>query len=136
VPVRVAAVAAFDPAVISGGQAPLHTGLSAGWRWTAWTLSAVALDAAYLWLTVFRMRLGSHRPSRAAAARRYAARLARSLRSPDAEPWTALGVSTDSVRPHDGFDGPEFLAARQVCAHLAHYLELAAERPPGALTPE
>jgi hypothetical protein len=136
IPVRVSAVSAFDPASIADADGASQTGLTAVWRWAAWALSAVALAAAYVSLAVFRTRSRSRRPAGAAAARRYAARIARSLRSPDFEPWASLNGSSDAVVPPEGLQGPEHLAARGVTALLVHYLELGVARPPGALTPE
>jgi hypothetical protein len=136
VPVRVVAVSDFDPAAIAGEESVLNTGLSAGRRWTAWALSVVALAAACVSLLVVRRRLRRRRPTGGAAARRYSARLARRLRSPDVETRASLPDSIAAVAPHDGLEGPDHLAARAVCAFLVRYLELGAERPPGALTPE
>ena len=114
----------------------LDAGLSATWRWTAWLLSAVALAVASVSLVSVRRRLRSQKPTGSTAARRFAARLARGLRSPDAELWASLRDSTASVAPDDGFEGPDHLTAQGVCSALVRYLELGAERPPGALTPE
>jgi hypothetical protein len=136
VPVRVAAVSAFDPAAIVLGDSTGDAGLSATRRWTAWALSAVALAAASASLVLVRNRLRRQKPTGAAAARRFAARLARRLRSPDSELWSSLGGSTASVAPLDGLEAPDHQAARGTCAMLVRYLELGADRPPGALTPD
>jgi hypothetical protein len=136
VPVRVAAVSALGPAAIAFGESTVDAGLSAAWRRAAWVLSAVALAAASASLVLVRKRLRSQKPTGLAAARRFAARLARGLRSPDLAFWSSLGDSTVSVASGDGLEGPDHVAARGVCALLVRYLELGAERPPGALTPE
>jgi hypothetical protein len=132
--IRVAAVAAFDPAAIAGVESA-PTALSSGWRWAALSLSAIALAAAWGALHVVRKRSRKRLPTGATAARRYAARLARTLRSPDARTLALLAASTPSIAPHDDLEGPD-LIARAVCALLVRYLELGVERPPGALTPE
>ena len=137
VPVRVSAVSAFDPTAISLGDSAIDAGLSTKVRWTAWVLSAVALAAASVSLVWVRRRLRGHKPTGDAAARRFAARLARRLRTPDSELWASLGGSTASVPQNDGVGRPEHLAAHEASARmLVRYLELGADRPPGALTPE
>jgi hypothetical protein len=136
VQVRVAAVAAFDPAAITGEESVGSNGLSTAWRIMACALAAVALVAAWVSLLVVRMRQPTRRPSGGAIARRYAARMARSLRSSDVETLASLAGATARVAPDDGLEGPDHLPARAVCALLVRYLELAAGRPPGALTPE
>ena len=51
-------------------------------------------------------------------------------------PWASLQNSTATVAPPNGLEGPAQIAASGVIALLVRYLELGAERPPGALTPE
>ena len=57
VPVRVVAVSAFDPATIDDGESAVDAGRSVVGRWTAWSLSAVALAAASVSLMLVRRRL-------------------------------------------------------------------------------
>jgi hypothetical protein len=135
VPIRVAAVAAFDPATIDDGKSARGQGRSVVGPWTVWILSAVALVATYASLILVRRR-GRRGLSGTAAARQYAARLARTMASVEAEPGAAQSGSDATVAPTDDFERPGHLAARRVSDGLIHYLQLGADRPPGALTPQ
>ncbi len=135
VPVRVVAVSAFDPATIIIGESVHSTSRSIVAGWIAWGLSAAALAGAYVSLLRVRKRLRRQRQSGKAAARRYAARLARKL-SGELLPWASLGIRRASVVPTDQMEGPDHAAARGVSALLVRYLEIGALRPPGALTPQ
>ena len=113
VPVRVVAVSAFDPATIIVGERAHTTSRSLVVGWIAWSLSAAALAGVYLALVLVRRRLRQRRQSGKAAARRYAARLARKL-SDELGPWASLGLRRASVAPTDLMEGPDHAAARDV----------------------
>ncbi len=137
VPVRVVAVSPFDPGTIDDGARSRPVRPSVNGRWIAWSLSALALGAAYITLAVLRKRLRSRRLARESAARHFAARLARSL-SLDGFPAGVAVFQESSVMVPliDNAEGSLRPAARRVRDLLIHYLELGAERPPGALTPD
>jgi hypothetical protein len=136
VPVRAVAVAAFDPRTLDAADTEGDVGPSTGVVVAAWTLATLLLLAVTAWLAWVRRLWSPRSPHGEAVARRYAARLARSLRS---SRWilARLGRTDDSgavtsVVPHPmGQD-----AARRVSVALTRYLELGIGRPPGALTPE
>jgi BatD DUF11 like domain len=132
VPVRVVAVSAFDPATIDFRGA----GQSIDGRWIAGGLSAIALAGALAALGAVRRRLRKRRLAAESAARRYAASLARSLASDDFLAGPAVEGSPLAVPEIDDPAGQERRAARRVSDVLIHYLQLGAERPPGALTPQ
>jgi hypothetical protein len=137
VPVRVVAVSAFNPSTIDDGalSRPVYPSLNR--RWLAWSLSALALAAAYLTLAVVRNRLRSRRLASETSARRFAARLAQRLSLDNS--LAGIAVFEESSVPMlsiDDAEGPLRPAARRVRDLLIHYLELGAERPPGALTPD
>ena len=135
VPIRVVAVPAFDPATIDVGKKVRGADRSVVGPWIAWILSAIALIAGYASIILVRRRHRRRRLSGAAAARQYATRMARSLALLTAEPDAAQSASHAMVAT-PAAEGPGHLAARRVFDELIHYLELGAERPPGALTPE
>ena len=135
VPIRVVSVPSFDPAMIDDRRPSPRAARSLVGPGTAWTLSAVALLGAYASLILVHRRVRRLHVTGPAAARRYAARLARSLASVG---WrgASRGGSDASVATTDDSEGPGRLAARRVSDELIRYLQLGAERPPGALTPE
>jgi hypothetical protein len=133
VPIRVVAVAAFDPAAIVAAASMPGADRSIVMRWTVWSIAAIALAIASGSLVVVRRRLRSRPLTGQAAARRFAARLARSLASGDGADWVSLGAP---VTEGDTLEGPGRLAARGISGLLIRYLEVGAARPPGALTPE
>jgi BatD DUF11 like domain len=136
VPIRVVAVSAFDPSTIDDGSKALGAGRFADGPWIAWSLSTLALVGAYASLRVVRKRLERRRLAGAAAARRYAAGLARSLGSNGLPAAAAGDGSTVTAPSTDDPDHPDRWAARRLSDVLIRYLELGAERPPGALTPD
>jgi hypothetical protein len=127
VPVRVVAVAEFDPEQVDLGALVEAAGRSSLPEMVAWGGSAALLLAAGLGLVWVRRRLRRGRRLGPAAARHYAARLARSLGSAGSRTGrgrdAALGVAPTDV-------------ARRTGEQLVRYLELGVERPPGALTPD
>jgi hypothetical protein len=136
VAIRVVAVSAFDPASIDDGTTSAHAGRSVEAPWIVGSLSAIALAGALASLTIVRRRLRLRHLARESAARRYAARLARSLASDDFLARIGVEGSIDTLASNNDPEGPDRRAARRVSDLLIHYLQLAAERPPGALTPE
>ena len=134
VAIRVVAISAFDPATIDDGSTSVHAGRSVEGPWIVGSLSAIALAGALASLTIVRRRL--RHVAGESAARRYAARLARSLASDDFLARIAVEGSIDTLPSNNDPEGPDRKAARRVSDLLIHYLKLAAERPPGALTPE
>lgn len=135
VPIRVVAVAAFNPATIGDDTSSARPGGSIDGQWTAWILSAIALASFYASLCLVRKRL-RRRLAGESAARRYAATLAQSLESDSFPASAAADGSTAPAASADDPEGPDRRAARQVCDVLIRYLQLGAERPPGALTPD
>jgi hypothetical protein len=134
VPVRVVAVASFDPSTIDDPESRGGADRFAWMGWAAWGCSAVLLLAASAWLAFVRHRLRRIRAQGPAAARRYAARLARSLEPDKITPlqkWRARSPATVGQG-----DGPFPDAARRVSEELVQYLQLGIGRPPGALTPD
>jgi len=134
VPVRVVAVASFDPATIDDPESRRGPGLSTRVAWAVWGSSAVLLLAASVFLARVRRHLRRIRVQGPAAARRYAARLARSLES---DKITAVKESR-AWRPATVVETEEPFrdAARRVSEELIQYLQLGIGRPPGALTPD
>jgi hypothetical protein len=133
VPIQVVAVPAFDPASIDDGDSTHGAGRSAWAAWTAWGLSAALMLGAYASLVLVRRGLRSERLHGPTAACRYAARLARSLKSVDARP----GQNPNSPVPApDRSPQPYHEAARRITEELIHYLQLGMGRPTGALTPD
>ena len=134
VPVRVVAVAPFDAATIEDPESSRPSGRFTWVAWAAWGSSAVLLLAASALLTLVRRRLRQIPPQGPAAARRHAARLARSLESDKrtlVKEWAAerpvtVGQSEEPFRD----------AARLVSEELIQYLQVGIGRPPGALTPD
>jgi hypothetical protein len=136
VPVRVAAVPSFDPAMIDDGERDRGAGWTRAIAWTAWSLSALLLVGVTGWLVWVRGMWGLARRSGPAVARRYAAQMARSfvtdrpmrhsLFGPGAEP-ACLVAETDRALPN---------VARRISGALVQYLQLRTGRPPGALTPD
>jgi hypothetical protein len=137
VPIHVVAVLPFDPGTIDDGSLSRPVRPSVDGRWIAWSLSAFALAAAYTTLTAVRKRLRSRRLARESAARHFAAGLARSLSLDGFLPGIAVFQGSSARVPsNDDAEGPLRPAARRVRDLLIHYLELGAERPRGALTPD
>jgi hypothetical protein len=134
VPLRVVAVASFDPSTIDDPESGDDPGQLTWVAWAVWGCSAVLLLTVYAWLALIRRRLRRTRVQGPAAARRYAARLARSL-GPDkitaGKEWRARGPATLAQS-----DGPFPDAARRVSEELVEYLQRGIGRPPGALTPD
>jgi hypothetical protein len=135
VPVRVVAVASFNPATIDVPDASPGSDRLPPMAWVAWISSAMLLAVAFGMLARVRRRLRLIRPPGPATARSYAARLARSL-----EPVKAIAVAG---RPGDQAVGSDQLeeepyrdSARLVSEELIRYLQLGIGRPPGALTPD
>jgi len=134
VPVRIVAVASFDPATIDDPESRRGPGHSTWLAWAVWGSSAVLLLAASALLALVRRRLRRNPVHGPAAARRYAARLARSLESDKMTPvkesraWRPATVGQTEEPFRD--------AARRVSEELIQYLQLGIGRPPGALTPD
>jgi hypothetical protein len=134
VPVRVVAVASFDPATIDDPESSGGSGRLTWVVWAVWSCSAMLLLAASAWLVRVRRRLRRIPVQGPAAARRYAARLARSLETgkmTSLKQWPAGRPATVGQT-----DEPFHEAARQVSDELIQYLQLGIGRPPGALTPD
>ncbi len=126
VPLRVVAVAPFDPSTVDLGESVESDGRSRGRAWIAWGGSAALLLGAALGLVWVRRRRRGRRVG-PTAARQYAARVARGLE--------AAGVGTG--RGRDAASGTASSdAARRTGEQLVRYLELGVGRPPGALTPD
>jgi hypothetical protein len=126
VPVRVVAVAPFDAATIDGPESSVGSSRFTPVAWAVWGCSAVLLLAASISLALVRRRLRLIRPLHGpAGARRYAARLARSLES-DKRTSDRNRFSEEPFRD----------AARLVSEELIQYLQVGIGRPPGALTPD
>jgi hypothetical protein len=126
VPVRVVAVASFNPATIDEWASIPSSGR---FPWTAWIVrgfSAVSLLAAFGLLALVRRRRRRVRLQGPAAARQYASGLAQSLELDK----TASPATSD--RSEQLFRD----AARLVSEELIEYLRLGIGRPPGALTPD
>jgi hypothetical protein len=136
VPIRVVAVSAFDPSTIDDGTKSGGTGRFSDGPWIAWSLSTLALVGAYASLRMVRKRLQRLRLAGAAAARLYAAGLARNLGSLGFPAANAGDGSTKTASSTDDPVDPDRRAARRLSDVLIRYLELGAERPPGALTPD
>jgi hypothetical protein len=136
VPIRAVAVAAFDPSRLNMGESRSGARLSTWLAWAAWVLSATALVAAFRLVSRVRSRLRQAARQGPAAARRHAARLARSLDS------RRHRFDRKSISEHDQLVGTDraptssFQAARIVSEGMIRYLELGMGRPPGALTPD
>ena len=73
-----------------------------------------------------------HRP---AAARAFAARLARTLGGASGHPTHDWSSSADPASHGDDSDQRCWEAAQKISENLTRYLELGSGRPPGALTP-
>jgi hypothetical protein len=132
VPIRVAAVPAFDSRTIDEQES--HGSAATAWAlWSASALSAGLLLGVYAALVQARRRLRRKRLQGPTVASRYAARLARSLRTVDLE--TGLFPSSGAVAP-PAFPQPDHDAARRIIEELTHYLQLGMGRPAGALTPD
>jgi hypothetical protein len=137
-PVRVLAVSPLDLASIEGGQPSEGSGRFWGLTATAWGIAAVVLlGVIALWVWVWVRRRQRLNPRQGpAAARRYAARLARSL----GEPLRSLNPEQgSSLNPQPAIDQSRQAmqaAARRVSDQLTRYLQLGIGRPPGALTPD
>jgi hypothetical protein len=139
-PVRVVAVARFDPATIEESESAGGAGRPSALVWTVWGFSAVLLAGVTAWLVRLRLRGRLGRLHGPVAARRYAARLARSLGSAR----SITGRDRDQPKkpaPTCGTAGPrptrrDADAARRIDDALIRYLELGIGRPPGALTPD
>jgi hypothetical protein len=128
--IKVVSIPAFDPGTIDEGE---WSGGSSGTIGTAW--SAVGLVVALLLggcalLVMFRRRSRRIWADGPVAARRYAARLARSLGS--IEPHSGVGAIAANDRPVE----PAHDVALRTSGELIHYLGLGMGRPAGALTPE
>jgi hypothetical protein len=135
VPVRVVEVPAFDLKAIESSRSNPGAARSQSAEWIAGTLSLILLcmaSAGLAWVRTRRQAALRHGP---AAARAFAARLAR----------TIGGQSKSSVRreyslpallhPGGDFDQRCWEAAFEISDGLIRYLELGIERPPGAITP-
>ena len=133
VPIRAVAVPAFDPASIDGGGPKLKSARSA---WAAWTIPGVLLAGTFAALVWVRRRTRQRPLLGPAAARRYAARLARSYASAGSRSG-AMGAS--AAQPASNGELGSSLAdatAQRVSDELVHYLEIGLGRPAGALTPD
>jgi hypothetical protein len=136
VPIRVVAVPAFDPATIDDGKKMRSTDrIGLGPR-IAWTVSAIALVAAYAAINLVRRRQHRRRLSGAVAAQQYAAGVARTLAQHLAMQGAAQSGSQAMAATTGVASCLLHLAAREVFDELIHYLQLGAQRPPGALTPD
>ncbi len=122
-PIRVVAVPTFDPAGFEPPEPTWGSGTSTSGAWTVGILSGILLLGAAIGLVRVRRRTQVRRLHGPAAARRYAARLARSLSS---MPLTATGDPSP----------PGVTLALAISSGLIRYLEIGLGRPPGALTPE
>jgi hypothetical protein len=133
VPIRVVAVPALDPRTIDGGESMHDSGHAAWVQWSAWGLSAGLLLGGYASLLLVRRRLRRKELHGPTVASRYAARLARSLRSIDPSAGLSRGLR---ARAPARFPQPYQDAAHRVTLELIHYLQLGIGRPAGALTPD
>ena len=136
VPIRVVAVSAFDPATVHAGTSASRAGRFTQSEWIACSLAGAVLAAVYAALHFVRRRLRLRRLARESAARRYAASLARSLASEAFLTNGPLGGEPVTAPSNGDLNRADRLAARRVSHMLIRYLELGADRPPGALTPE
>jgi len=133
VPIRVVAVPAFDPTSIDRDGPKIKFARSA---WGSWVLSGVALVGASAALIWVRRRTHRRRLLGPAAARRYAARLARSYLSAARATGRSGGSSIPTASNGDAGSVPDNDAAQRVADELMHYLEIGLGRPTGALTPD
>lgn len=132
VPIRVVAVAEFDPALIPDLRPSVdaETRRAAAVRWTVGVGAALVLLVSGLAIGRIRRRgrlMGLTR------ARRFAAHVAREL-AESRRGVVAAGAADQHGSRRDEATGSE--AAERVAAALVRYLELGIDRPPGALTPE
>jgi hypothetical protein len=134
VPVRVVAVPTLDPAWIGDGAAGLSTGGMTGELETIGSLAVVLLVGVILGFVWVRRRASRGPAQGPAAARQYAARLARSLRS-DRLAQDGRGLICVSGSTAGDSSEPCQDAAHRVSEELVHYLLLGTGRPTGALTP-
>jgi hypothetical protein len=136
VPIRAVSVPAFDPRVLESATS-LRDAHQPEWVVLAvWGFGAAALLAAFAALARLRRRLPGLRPHGPAAARRYAARLARILDRSRAR-LSPAGTRVGTRMP--GAGEPSESGARsagRVTDGLTRYLEIGAGRPRGALTPD
>jgi hypothetical protein len=133
--IRVVTAPPFNPASIDSLAAPSTLKRGRWEEWTVWTLSAVLLLAASIALARVRMRRRRKADHGPAAARAFAARLARRMGRPSQS--LHQDAQRFSVRPElgGGFHQPNWEEARQICEDLTRYLQLGTGRPVGALTP-
>ncbi len=131
VPIRVVAVPAFDPTSIDGSGSKVNSAQS---TLAAWVVAGVLLSGAAAALVWVRRRARRRPLIGPAAARRYAARLARSYGSID--PGVGDGSSIGVASNGDIGSVPADDAARRASEELMRYLEIGLGRPTGALTPE
>jgi hypothetical protein len=133
VPIRVVAIPAFDPASIDSDVGKNNSARSA---WAVWVLSGVLLVSTSAMLVWVRRRTHRRRLLGPAAARRYAARLARSYLCVDSGNGRSGGSSALTTSNADVGTVADDDAAHRVSDELMHYLEIGLGRPTGALTPD
>ncbi len=125
VPVRVVAVPAFDTTSIDLEESAGSSHASTRLAWAAAIASSALLLAATVGLVWVRRRTLGHRLLGPAAARRYAARVARGL------------GSASSVGDGDGDqDRSREELGLEIIEALIQYLQIGIGRPAGALTPD
>ncbi len=140
VPVRVVAVPSFDPATIpdlsrTGGSVAERLAAMGWWAGFGPAVLLLGAGAALVWVRRRARRAGQL--GGPAAARRFAARVARGLAKPGGSTGTAiLPVSAGGSRAERPSDDPRaFDLAVEISAAFIRYLEIGIGRPPGALTP-
>jgi hypothetical protein len=135
VTVRVVSTPAFNPSAIEGLRSPANPLLFSWVEWTAWSVSAVLLIGASTALLRVRGRRRSGPRHGPAAARAFAARLARKLTPATRPPGHGSASGTDPTSHFGGCDQRCWEAAHKISDNLTRYLELGSGRPRGALTP-
>ena len=131
-PIRVVSVSAFDPGtILDPTNSPRQGGFPVE-QWSAWLLSALALFAVYASLKLVRERL-RRRLAGESAARRFAANLARSLEANGFPAEAAADASAAATTSASDPEDTDCWTARRVSDVMIRYLQLGAERPPGAL---
>ncbi len=140
VPIRVVAVPSFDPATIpdlsqAGGSVADRLAAMGWWAGLGPAVLLLGAGAALMWVRRRARKAGLL--GGPAAARRFAARVARGLARPGGTTGTAiLPVSAGGSRAERPSDDPRaFDLALEISSALVRYLEIGIGRPPGALTP-
>jgi hypothetical protein len=138
VPIRAAAVPAFNTATIAASE-PRDSFGGVGWiDATVWILSAATLLSMFAMLVRVRRRWRASLPQGPMAARRYAAGLARRLSAYSSGDGLRKNSKPAEEKAADARDSAPcgLQIAHHVSAGMIRYLELGTGRPPGALTPD